>query len=317
MAANYPADANLNHPRSGHHRLRHLWPPSLPQRVGLRRLRARTSRPVPARASTGSRLRSPCNRPLVTCWGRCCSPMRAFSTSAVPVSPGITHCRTVSCRWALASSGGVSPAGVVPPSTGASPACMSRSPRAREYAVAAKARPVTAALATVAPATPRWVARRLLLPATSTAPPATCAAIPARFTGVQRAQPALATRSRWPGWSTTAAAPLSPTAPISEPPNQVARPRSCNERARVLSWVTPTASFACLVPYHYHSTCSPPGGRWALPQLRWCRSTLLAASRLHVQLAPPGSVPGDPGQGGLAAQAGMEEVQGADLAGAE
>ena len=62
MAANYPADASLNHLRSGRRRLRHLWPASLPQRVGLRRLRARTSRPVPARASTGSRLRSPCNR---------------------------------------------------------------------------------------------------------------------------------------------------------------------------------------------------------------------------------------------------------------
>src|SRR5829696_8584635 len=104
-----------------------------------------------------------------------------------------------------------------------------------------------AALATVAVATPRWVARRPLLPASRTAPPATCAAIPARLTGVQRAQPALATRRRWAGWSTTAAAPLRPTAPISEPPNQVARPRSCRERARVLSWVMPTTSHVLLL----------------------------------------------------------------------
>src|SRR5215207_6697527 len=144
--------------------------------------------------------------------------MRAFSTKAVPVSPGITHCSTVSCRCAPARSRGLSSEGVVPPSTGASPACISRSPRAREYAVAAKASLVTAALATVAVATPRWLARRPLLPASSTAPPARWAAIPARLTGVQRAQPALATRRRWSGWSTTAAAPLSPTAPISEPP---------------------------------------------------------------------------------------------------
>src|SRR4029450_5830611 len=65
----------------------------------------------------------------------------------------------------------------------------------------------------VAVATRRWPARRLLLATSSTLPPAIWAAIPARLTGVQRAQPALATRSRCCGWSTTAAAPLSPTAP--------------------------------------------------------------------------------------------------------
>jgi hypothetical protein len=53
--------------------------------------------------------------------------------------------------------------------------------------------------------------------------------------GVQRAQPVLATRRRWVGSWTTAAAPLTPAAPISEPPNQAARPRSCRVRARVLS----------------------------------------------------------------------------------
>jgi hypothetical protein len=88
-------------------RHRRGWPHASAQLVVVRLLRALASRPVPASASTASRLRRPWSRPLVTCWGRCCSPMRAFSTSAVPVSPGITHCNTVSCRCAPASSGGV------------------------------------------------------------------------------------------------------------------------------------------------------------------------------------------------------------------
>src|SRR5664280_1086117 len=56
----------------------------------------------------------------------------------------------------------------------------------------------------------------------------------ARFTGVHRPQPALATRARWEGSSTAAAAPLTPIAPISEPPNQAATPRSCSDRATVV-----------------------------------------------------------------------------------
>src|SRR5215207_9237321 len=86
----------------------------------------------------------------------------------------------------------------------------------------------------VAP-TPCWPASRPLLAPVSTTPPARWAAMPARFSGVQRAQPELATRSRWLGSWTTAAAPLTPVAPISEPPNQAARPTSCRVRARVLS----------------------------------------------------------------------------------
>jgi len=105
------------------------------------------------------------------------------------------------------------------------------------------------------------------LPVSRTAPPARWAAIPARLTGVQRAQPSLATRSRWAGWSTTAAAPLSPTTPMREPPNQVARPRSCRERARVLSWAMPTTSCAVVVLVERllaRSACrfgSPPRGQ--------------------------------------------------------
>src|SRR4029453_2417445 len=94
---------------------------------------------------------------------------------------------------------------------------------------------VRAVLTVLVAATPCWVARRPLLAPVRIAPPAKWAAIPARFSGVQRAQPLLATRSRSVGSSTTAAAPLTPVAPISEPPNQAARPRSCRVRATVLS----------------------------------------------------------------------------------
>jgi hypothetical protein len=193
------------------------------QLVRLPLLRAPATRPVPARASTGSRPRSPCSSPLVTCWGRCCSPMSAFSTSAVPVSPGITHRSTVSCRCAPARSGGSHP----------------RSGAALHRRVASLHEPF--------PERPRigrgrqgqagqrrlghggagHSALRGQAALVAGQPPARWAAIPARFTGVQRAQPALATRSRWSGASTTAAAPLRPTTPISEPPNQGARRRSC------------------------------------------------------------------------------------------
>ena len=70
------------------------------------------------------------------------------------VRAGITHCSTLSCRWALATSSGVSVLGSVPPSTGTSPASFSLAPRARDQAVAARAAPVRAVLTTVAEATP-------------------------------------------------------------------------------------------------------------------------------------------------------------------
>src|SRR5215203_4084992 len=171
--------------------------------------------------------------------------MRALRTSTAPVRAGITHWSTLSWRWALATSSGVSPLGSVPPSTGTSPAASSLAPRARDQAVAARAAPVRAVLTTVAWVTPCWLATRPLLAPSSTAPPATWAAIPARLTGVQRFQPELATRSRCLGSSTSAAAPLSPTAPISEPPNQVASPRSCRDRETVLSAVMSLLLGAC------------------------------------------------------------------------
>src|SRR5215207_6836881 len=105
---------------------------------------------------------------------------------------------------------------------------------------------VRAVLTVLVAATPCWPASRPLLAPVRTAPPARWAAIPARFKGVQRAQPLLATRSRWVGSWTTEAAPLTPVAPISEPPNQLASPRSCRVRATVLSvGAMPLVPFGC------------------------------------------------------------------------
>src|SRR4029453_1328685 len=117
---------------------------------------------------------------------------------------------------------------------------------------------VRAVLTVLVAATPCWLASRPLLAPVSTAPPARWAAIPARFSGVQRAQPGvarpqpvLAPRSRWVGSWTPAAAPLTPVAPISEPPNQAAKPRSCRARAMVLSVDTmPIVPFGRSSPKH-------------------------------------------------------------------
>src|SRR5215217_6223461 len=64
--------------------------------------------------------------------------------------------------------------------------------------------------------------------------PATTARIPAASRGVQRCQPACGTRLRCRGSLTAWALPLRPTAPISDPPNQLASPRSRTVRATVL-----------------------------------------------------------------------------------
>src|SRR5215217_3037022 len=168
--------------------------------------------------------------------------MWALTASVAPVKAGIAHCNTVSWRCALAAWTGVPLVGVVPSSTGAPSACSSLALSIRDQAVVARASPVSAVLVMVAVATPRWLATRPLLAASRIVPPARWAAIPAKFTGVHRAQPALATRRRCWGWSTAAAAPLSPTAPISDPPNQAARPTSCRLRARVLSFAMPCIS---------------------------------------------------------------------------
>src|SRR5512133_2776983 len=60
----------------------------------------------------------------------------------------------------------------------------------------------------------------------------------------------------------------------------------------------------------------PPAAR---PTQRQCprRSGRLLGRPAGSAAGPPGRAPGDPGQGGLAAQAWVEEVEGADLAGAE
>ena len=54
------------------------------------------------------------------------------------------------------------------------------------------------------------------------------------LTGAHLAQPTAATRTRSRESRTEAAAPLTPTAPISDPPNHAAAPRSCRDRTSVL-----------------------------------------------------------------------------------
>ena len=79
-----------------------------------------------------------------------------------------------------------------------------------------------------------WPARRASLPKISPAPPTPCATHAANCTGAPRFQPAVATGIRFFGSLTVAAARLSPTAPMTEPPNQAADPMSCGLRTRVV-----------------------------------------------------------------------------------
>src|SRR4051812_23915289 len=65
-------------------------------------------------------------------------------------------------------------------------------------------------------------------------PPRRCAPIATALTGAHLPHPTAATLARSCGSRTEAAAPLTPTAPMREPPNQAAAPRSCRERTRVL-----------------------------------------------------------------------------------
>jgi hypothetical protein len=112
-------------------------------------------------------------------------------------------------------------AGSVPPATGTLSNWSSLAPSARLHAEAPRAAPVRTSFATVEAPTPFWLATRPLFAYSSPARPTRCAAIAPRLTGVQRFQPAFATRSRSFGSATSAAAPLMPTAPASDPPNQV------------------------------------------------------------------------------------------------
>jgi len=59
------------------------------------------------------------------------------------------------------------------------------------------------------------------------------APIAAALTGAHFAHPADATRARSCGSRTAPAAPFTPIAPISEPPNQAAAPRSWRDRTTV------------------------------------------------------------------------------------
>ena len=117
--------------------------------------------------------------------------------------------------------------------------------------------------------TPFWPRTRLVLPSSSGAEPPTWRAMAARFTGVHRAQPALATLIRSTGSSTVAAAPFTPTAPMRDPPNQAASPSSCAVRARVfvcgMGRGYPSRPAACVRAGD--GAGAPPGARygWLLP----------------------------------------------------
>src|SRR4051794_30099658 len=71
---------------------------------------------------------------------------------------------------------------------------------------------------------------------------ATTARMLTASSGGQRCQPAAETRLRWVGSSTAAAAPFRPTAPMSEPPNQLA---SATSRT---AWLTVVGLSAMAVP---------------------------------------------------------------------
>src|SRR3954468_14085307 len=105
---------------------------------------------APALTRPGTARRTPS---AVSC-GRSSSPASEVLTSIPPVSAGIAHCSAFNCFCALATSGGVCGSGSVPPATGTSPAAMTRWPSTREYAVAARAPPVSAVLRAVLPVTP-------------------------------------------------------------------------------------------------------------------------------------------------------------------
>ena len=94
--------------------------------------------------------------------------------------------------------------------------------------------PVTTVFATLAAPTPRWA--NILFRFTTPMPtaPTRCRPMAAALTGVQRAQPLLAIRAvrRLP--PSSSAAPLSPTTPIRDPPNQAAKPTSFSARMTVL-----------------------------------------------------------------------------------
>src|ERR1700759_5701779 len=78
--------------------------------------------------------------------------------------------------------------------------------------------------------TPAW----LRCASSKPAPPTRCAPIAAADTGAHRAQPDEATFARSSGLLTSFDAPFTETAPIREPPNQAAPPRSCRDRMTVL-----------------------------------------------------------------------------------
>ncbi|GAB3845010.1 hypothetical protein GCM10029963_22700 [Micromonospora andamanensis] len=174
-----------------------------------------------------------------------------MTTIRAPVSAGMAHCNIFNWRWQDATFAGVCWFGSVTPSTEGRPALASRMPSSRLYPVTARAPTVSAVFTVLARPTPACAAIRGLSVTSSPTAPARWAPIAAAFTGVHRFQPVDATGSRWVESPIRAAAPLTPKAPIREPPNQAARPRSCIERSAVwLSdiWSPSTVSGAAAYP---------------------------------------------------------------------
>src|SRR5690606_29757140 len=147
------------------------------------------------------------------------------------------HCAIRSLREVSSSVSGLFAEDALSSGSGEVAASSARRPSIREWAVAPSAAAVTAVLATVEAPTPFWFITRSRLAPSSPAPPTRCAPIAARLSGAHLSHPAPEMRidslSPLDSWS---AALFSPTAPMREPPNHAARPRSCSPRTTVLRW---------------------------------------------------------------------------------
>src|SRR5688500_15431258 len=104
----------------------------------------------------------------------------------------------------------------------------------RLYAVAPRAAAVSRVFRVDIAATPSCRATRSLCAASCPTLPTRCAPMARALTGVQRSQPALATRPVSRSLPASAAAAFRATALARVPPNQADSPRSCRARETVL-----------------------------------------------------------------------------------
>lgn len=158
---------------------------------------------------------------------RCCSAWTAPNTISPAVRAGVAHCLTLSCRWAVAGSSLAPRRGSVAPPALASRCWFSLSPRNRSKRSFRPRRPVTANLTALTPATPGRFRMR------DQPDPPTCQRRQPAPPEVHFAHPEADNVSRSFGSLAPDAAPLSPVAPVREPRNQAARPRSCRDRTTV------------------------------------------------------------------------------------